>query len=239
MYTKLLLMAHLFSSYGNLPHLIVVGSNLKQMKPSMVVANSPKNQQTSKGSLQDMLLALGVRETGKQSGDLKQYMFENPDLGFLGKYQFAEVLLIRLGYYQAKVYYGNGSNKNYWRGRWTGKNGINSKVKFLNSPEVQEKAIREAFGVYWQDINNILKKQGKSINDYLDQKKTFKDKGKSKTITITISGILAGAHLRGPDKVVQLLTFGKVSDDEFGTSILEYVEEFGGYEITLKDFSSL
>ena len=239
MYTKLLLMAHLFSSYGNFPHLIVVGSDLKPMKPSMVVANFPKNQQTtSKGSLQDMLLALGVRETGIQSG-VKQYMFENPDLGFLGKYQFAEILLIRLGYYQAKVYYGHGSNKNYWQGRWTGKNGIDSKVKFLNSPEVQEKAIREAFGVYWQDINNILKTQGKSINDYLDRKKTFDDKGKAKIITITISGILAGAHLRGADKVVQLLTSGKVSDDEFGTSILEYVEEFGGYETTLKDFSSL
>jgi hypothetical protein len=239
MYTKLLLIAHLFSSYGNLPHLIVVGSDLKQMKPSMIVTSSPKNQQTtSKRSLQDMLLALGFRETRIQSG-AKQYMFENPELGFLGKYQFAEVLLIRLGYYQAKVYYGNGSNKNYWRGRWTGKNGIDSKVKFLNSPEVQEKAIREAFAVYWQDINNILKTQGKSINEYLDRKKTFDDKGKPKTITITISGILAGAHLRGPDKVVQLLTSGKVSYDEFGTSILEYVEEFGGYETTLKDFSSL
>jgi len=237
MYNKLLLMAHLFSSYGNLPHLIVVASDLKQIKPSV---SSPKNQQTtSKGSLQDMLLELGVRETGKQSGDPKQYMFENPELGFLGKYQFAEILLIRLGYYQANVYYGRGSNKNYWQGRWTGKNGIDSKVKFLNSPEVQEKAIREAFGVYWQDINNQLKTQGKSINEYLDRKKTFDNKGKRKTITITISGILAGAHLRGSDKVVQLLTSGKVSYDEFGASILEYVEQFGGYETTLKDFSSL
>ncbi|MEC4814357.1 MAG: hypothetical protein SAK29_13935 [Scytonema sp. PMC 1069.18] len=183
-----------------------------------------------------MLEALGVRETGLLSGDSKQYQFENPSLGFLGKYQFAEILLIRLGYYKANVFYGRGADKNYWRGTWTKKNGIDSKSKFLNSPEVQEKAIREAFRVYWQDINDILKRQGKSINNYLGHQKTFSDRSKSKTITITLSGILAGAHLRGSDRVAELLVQGKVSQDEFGTSILDYVEEFGDYDITINDF---
>ncbi|MGH8003022.1 MAG: hypothetical protein ACREPR_27215, partial [Brasilonema sp.] len=107
------------------------------------------------------------------------------------------------------------------------------------SPHVQEEAIREAFGVYWKDVNNILSRQGKSLNNYLNQKKTFNDKGKSKTITITLSGILAGAHLRGPDKVVDLLLKDKVSYDEFGTSILEYMEMFGGYYMTTKDLSNI
>ncbi|MEM1394661.1 MAG: hypothetical protein AAGG00_15490, partial [Cyanobacteria bacterium P01_H01_bin.150] len=108
--------------------------------------------------------------------------------------------------------------------------------EFLNSPEVQEQTIREAFGVYWQDINYLMNKRGKSIQSYLSQVKTFNENGKSKKIKITLSGIIAAAHLKGPDKVVDLLVSGKVSQDPFGTSILEYLEKFGGYETTPKDF---
>ncbi|MFH7027485.1 MAG: hypothetical protein ACHBN1_19320 [Heteroscytonema crispum UTEX LB 1556] len=233
MYTALLLLGQLFYSEGHLQNLI----NYPTVKSEMVVAISAKQQPgKSKGSFQNMLDALGVSETGLPLKDARQYGFENPELGFLGKYQFAEILLIRLGYYKAKVYYGNGADKNYWRGTWTKKRGIDSKAKLLNSPNVQDAAIREAFNVYWQDVNNLLKAQGKSINNYLDHKKMFNDKEKSKTLTITLSGILAGAHLRGPDKVVQLLVSGKVSRDEFGTSILDYVEQFGGYDAAPKDF---
>ncbi|MEM6752247.1 MAG: hypothetical protein AAF630_04585, partial [Cyanobacteria bacterium P01_C01_bin.38] len=60
-----------------------------------------------------------------------------------------------------------------------------------------------------------------------------------RTIKITLSGIIAAAHLKGPDKVVDLLVSGKVSQDPFGTSILAYLEEFGGYETTPKDFLQL
>lgn len=185
----------------------------------------------TKGNLQEMLDALGERETGKKAGDPQQYTFENPQLGFLGKYQFAEVILIRLGYYQASRYYGNGTDKNYWRGTWTNKQGINSKAKLLNSPKVQEMAIREAFSVYWEDINSSLKKQRKSINDYLGKSIKFRERGKIKTIIVTRSGLLAAAHLRGYDNVVKLLVQGNISHDEFGTSILEYLEKFGGYSV--------
>ncbi|NJL63949.1 MAG: hypothetical protein HC903_21590 [Methylacidiphilales bacterium] len=200
----------------------------------MITSQSSNNQ--NKGKLQDMLNALGERETGKKSGDTSQYKFENQELGFIGKYQFAEILLIRLGYYKAKIYYGNGADKNYWRGTWTNKRGIDSKTKLLNSPEVQEAAIREAFEVYLQDINYLLKQRRKSINEYLGKQGKFNDNGKSKNIKVTLSGLMAAAHLRGADKVVDLLVLGKVSRDEFGTSILEYLDKFGGYETTPKDF---
>lgn len=190
----------------------------------------------SKGDLTAMLTALGVRETGITTGNDKQYQFVHPELGFLGKYQFAEILLIRLGYYQAKVYFGNGADKNYWRGLWTGKRGINSKSQFLNSSQVQEIAIREAFSVYYQDINYLLKNKGKSLNNYLGKKINTTVKGKPKSMTITLSGVLAGAHLKGPDQLVKFLITGKVSQDPFGTTISEYVDEFGGYNIQLKDF---
>jgi hypothetical protein len=192
-----------------------------------------RTKQNSKGNFQDMLNALGERETGRKGAS--QYTFINPQLYFLGKYQFAEILLIRLGYYKAQTYYGNGADKNYWRGTWTKKRGIDSKAKFLNSGSVQEAAIREAFGVYWQDVNNLLKKRGKSISQYLDKPVKFNDGGKTKTITVTLSGLLAATHLRGPDNMVNLLVQGRVSRDEFGTSILEYLEMFGGYNMTLKD----
>ncbi|MEM7580074.1 MAG: hypothetical protein AAF316_09505 [Cyanobacteria bacterium P01_A01_bin.80] len=231
MYTEFLLLSQVVSNDRFL-------INQPKYSQSETVVNlySQNKSLKNRGSFRDMLEALGERETGLASGDSRQYKFVNPQLYFLGKYQFAEILLIRLGYYQAQVYFGNGADKNYWRGRWTGKNGINSKAEFLNSPEVQEQAIREAFGVYWQDINYLMNNRGQSIESYLSQVKTFNESGKRRTIKITLSGIIAAAHLKGPDKVVDLLVSGKVSQDPFGTSILEYLEKFGGYETTPEDF---
>ncbi len=235
MYTQLLLLTQIISN----DNLII--SKLKHQQLEVVANVYTKNKlqnksKRSKGNFCDLLEALGERETGLTSGGLRQYKFVNPQLYFLGKYQFAEVLLIRLGYYKAKVFFGNGADRNYWRGTWTGKNNINSKSEFLNSPDVQEIAIREAFGVYWQDLNNMMKNKGKSIDFYLGQVKTFNDRGKSKTIKITLSGVIAATHLKGPDKVIDLLVRGKVSQDPFGTSILEYLEEFGSYNTTPQDF---
>lgn len=234
MYGELLLLSQLISKNN----FIISQSKYKQSE-AVVNIYSQLQATKSKGNLRDMLEALGERETGFISGDSKQYTFVNPQLYFLGKYQFAEILLIRLGYYKANVYFGNGADKNYWRGTWTGKNGINNKADFLKSPQAQEKAIREAFGVYWQDINYLMNQRGKSIDSYLTQIKTFKQQGKSRTIKITLSGIIAAAHLKGPDKVVDLLVNGKEFQDPFGTSILAYLEEFGGYETTPEDFLNL
>jgi hypothetical protein len=155
----------------------------------------------------------------------------------MGKYQFGEALLIDLGYYKADVFYGNGADKNYWQGAWTEKRGINSQEQFKNSPNVQEVAIREAFNLNWQRVNSALEQQGQSVNNYLGQQKIFIDNGVSKTVTISLSGILAGAHLRGPYGVANLLLNNQVSHDEFGTSILRYIEEYGGYNVTPADFS--
>lgn len=227
MYLEILLFGKILNS-DRLNYPVVSSTN--------AIAVVSQQKTSGKGSFAAMLTALGVRETGIAGGNNKQYQFVNPELGFLGKYQFTEILLIRLGYYQAKVYFGNGADKNYWRGRWTGKRGINSKSQFLNSSRVQETAIREAFSVYYQDINYLLKKRSESLNNYLGKKINTTVKGKPKSITITLSGVLAGAHLKGPDKLVDLLVTGKVSQDPFGTAISEYLDEFGGYNIQLKDF---
>lgn len=234
MYNELVLLSQLLSNDN-----FAINQLQYQQSPTVVNLYSQNQFQPNKGNFSDMLEALGERETGLSSGDIRQYKFVNPQLYFLGKYQFAEILLIRLGYYKAQVYFGNGADKNYWQGKWTGKNGINSKAEFLNSPEAQETAIREAFGVYWQDINYLLNQKGKSIESYLSQIKTFNQQGKPRTIKITLSGIIAAAHLKGPDKVVDLLVNGKVSQDPFGTSIVAYLDEFSGYQTTPEDFLQL
>jgi len=222
----------------------VIGNDPNQLQAGMVLVIPGGNQPQpppgpSKGSFRDMLEALGAFESGLPSGNPNQYKVEN-SLGFMGKYQFGEALLIDLGYYNTPNPYiggGNGVDKNYWRGTWTGKKGINNKEQFLNSPDVQELAIREAFALNWKRVNDTLVGQGKSVNAYLGKAKTFNDNGVSKTIIITLSGILAGAHLRGPYGVANLLLNDQVSHDEYGTSILRYMEEYGGYNVTPADFS--
>jgi len=222
----------------------VIGNDPNQLQAGMISViakgNQPQpNSSPSRGSFRDMLEALGAFESGLPPGNPNQYKVINR-LGFMGKYQFGEALLIDLGYYKTPKPYiggGNGVDKNYWRGTWTGKKGIRSKQQFLNSPAVQEFAIREAFALNLKRINNTLAGQRKSLKDYLGKTKTFKDNGVSKTITITLSGILAGAHLRGPYGVANLLLINQVSHDEFGTSILRYIKEYGGYNVKPADFS--
>ncbi|MBW4573406.1 MAG: LysM peptidoglycan-binding domain-containing protein [Tolypothrix carrinoi HA7290-LM1] len=220
----------------------VIGGNPEQIQVGMVLVIPGQGQPgnggggAGKGNFQKMLEALGAFESGFPSGDPRQYTSENT-LGFMGKYQFGEPLLIDLGYYKADVYYGNGADKNYWRGTWTAKRGINSKEQFKNSREVQEAAIREAFNLNLQRVNGALGAQGQSINNYLGQQKTYNDRGVPKTVTITLSGILAGAHLSGPFGVANLLLKNEVPHDEFGTSMLRYVEEYGGYNVSPADFS--
>ncbi len=189
----------------------------------------------SKGSFQDLLEAIAAFQSGLPTEDPNQYQVENA-LGFIGKYLFRETLLIELGYYKPDVYYREQVYKNYWQGMWTGKKGIDSKSKFLNSPDVQEFAIREAFALNWRRINDTLSRQGKSINHYLGQSKIFNDSGVLKQLTITLSGILAGAHLIGPYGLARLLLINKVAHDEFYTSILRYMDEYSGYDTKLEDF---
>jgi LysM repeat protein len=215
----------------------VIGSDPTQLQVGMVLVIPPKDSDgssggTSKGDFQAMLAAMGAFESGIPDGNPQQYQVEN-SLGFMGKYQFGEPLLIDLGYYQAEIFYMHGADRNNWQGRWTGKRGVDSKAAFQNSPEVQEAVIREAFTLNLSRIQDALAVQGQSVDSYLGQVKTFNEK----TITISLSGLLAGAHLSGPYGVANLLLKGLVVGDEFGTSILKYVDEYGGYDVTPADFS--
>ncbi|MDJ0651033.1 MAG: Calx-beta domain-containing protein, partial [Xenococcaceae cyanobacterium MO_188.B19] len=187
----------------------------------------------SRDSFETGLEALGAFESGRPSGDPEQYRVQNT-LGFTGKYQFGEALLIDLGYYQADTFYGAGAATNLWQGTWTAKAqafGVNSIEDFRNSPEIQEAAIRDAFEFNWKIIETQLGNAGKTVDDFIGKTITFNDRGTQKSVTFTPFGMLAGAHLRGPYGLANLLLNGSVSYDEYGTSILRYVDEYAGYDV--------
>ena len=148
-------------------------------------------------------------------------------LGFVG-YQFGEALLIDLGYYDDDLFYGNGAASNTWDGTWTGKNGATSLDAFMTK-DVQEKAILDAFGHNLQIIENGLSHSGQDLSDFIGTTRSYVENGQTTTVDLSLTGILAASHLRGAYGTINLLLGGNVSTDEFGTSILQYIEQFGGY----------
>jgi hypothetical protein len=122
------------------------------------------------GTYANFLNALGQRESSGNYHAVNQF-------GYLGKYQMGEGALIDTGYYTA-----DGTAANDWQpSHFTGKGGINSKAQFLASPEAQEAAIRAYMDKQWQYIASVQKYDGQVLGG----------------VKITISGMLAGAHLVG------------------------------------------
>ncbi len=149
-------------------------------------------------------------------------------LGFMGKYQFGEPLLIDLGYYVPAPtgYYGTTAT-NEWKGEWTGKNGVHSKADFMSN--VQELAIREAFSMNVGIINDYLAQAGKTVDDFLGREFTYTRLGETHVAHVTMSGVLASAHLQGPGGVAQLFLHNVASSDEYGTNILFYMDKYAGF----------
>ncbi len=230
----------------------------------------------AKGNFEQFLEALGAFESGKPSGDSLQYSAKNPNTNATGKYQFTEVIFADLGYYNAD----NNLYDGVFNGTWTGKNGVTSLNSWTTNPAAQETAIREAFFKNYGYINSGLSAKGiTSIDGYLSNAanqgaKTVKyyklnaartdfDKDASgnriiytQQITISLSGILAGAHLRGGSGVAEVL--GQLNNkslidftaaqfdlnyyktnllDEINTPIFKYLDDFGNYTVTNADFT--
>ncbi len=149
-------------------------------------------------------------------------------LGFVG-FQFGEALLIDLGYYQDTIYYGAGASTNSWDGRWTGKNAIDSLDEF-KTRDAQLVAIQEAFGYNLKVLKGQLAAYGKSLDDYIGTTRVYPQNNETVSVNLTLTGILAASHLRGAWGTASLLLQDSVTTDEYGTSILQYIKQFGGYE---------
>lgn len=160
----------------------------------------------TKGSFADYLEALGERES------TSRYDFQSA-LGFAGKYQFGEGALREIGYY-----HGDSTPAHDFVGGWTGRDGIHSLDDFLNNPEVQDRAVREYHDWNWQTLTQY------GLDVYAGQ--TLDGQ------RMTLSGILGATWLVGFEGMSQFLWSGGVSaaDDPYGTSMLEYLNLFNGYD---------
>jgi peptidoglycan hydrolase-like protein with peptidoglycan-binding domain len=99
-----------------------------------------------------------------------------------GKYQMTESALIDAGL----------KNK---AGEWTGSMGVKSKDDFLNSPEIQEKALEKLMA------KNERRIESKGIPEIYGNK----IEGLRGTIEITEAGVMAAAHRRGATAVIAYL----------------------------------
>ena len=89
---------------------------------------------------------------------------------------------------------------------------------FLNSPKLQEAAMLSLL----KSNKKILRRQ---IKRYVGTVVNG--------VYITESGLLAGAHLAGAGNVKKWLRNGKQFKDGLGTSMVSYIELFGGYKLNI------
>lgn len=160
-------------------------------------------------TLADFLNDLGARESGGNYKAFNKY-------GYAGKYQMGEAALIDSGYYKKA----SANYNNDWSGTFTGKDGVFSINDFLNNPRAQENAQIIFKKRQWGYLKGVGadKYVGQVING----------------IHITPSGLLAGAHLKGPGSVINYLkSNGKNNPkDAFGTSVESYIKKFSGYDVS-------
>lgn len=161
----------------------------------------------TKGTYKEFFEALGMRES---SGD---YTKINKKTRYLGKYQMGEAALVDCEYYRNDKH---PFDNNFIDALWTGKDGVHSKNDFLNTPQAQENAVRQYANINWQKIKkyNLDLYIGETKHGYL----------------LTISGMLAGAHLVGFGGLYTFVKTGEIQRDQFLTEITEYIKKFAGYD---------
>jgi len=124
--------------------------------------------------------------------------------GFMGKYQFGKPRLYDLGF-----------SIDGWHPKGRKKKTYLTKKEFLNSPPLQEK-------IFLEHVKHLRRVIEKRYSKYLGKKILG--------VEVTISGLIAGAHLKGLGGVSQFLR-GINNRDAYGTEIKSYVKQFGGYEV--------
>ena len=126
--------------------------------------------------------------------------------GYMGAYQFGMARLCDLGYTESLGY-------NHPAFSW--KTGY-SKEYFLNHPDFQDRVFRE-------HVIDLVKQIKSQFAGYIG--KTFNG------IEITLSGLVAGAHLGGIGGVKNFLRGTHDNKDAFGTSVSGYIKRFKGYNL--------
>lgn len=151
-------------------------------------------------------------------------------IGYMGKYQFGEIALkdiLQKGSGESAEDYEN-RIKTYWPKNF-GKIRTEADFNFFKS-RFKNKGT-DFWPEHKQDLamKQLLKNNKAYLGDYVDKWVGKKKNG----IKITLSGLLAGAHLLGPSNVKNFLDNGTIAKDGYGTPITEYIEKFGGYSVSI------
>lgn len=150
--------------------------------------------------------------------------------GYMGKYQFGEIALkdiIKKLPVESKEEHEERIKK-YWPTNF-------GKIRNEKDYNFFQSRFRNRGTDFWpehkQDLamKQLLKNNKAYLGDYIDKWVGKKKEG----INITLSGLLAGAHLLGPSNVKAFLDHGTITKDGYGTPITEYIKKFGGYNINL------
>lgn len=161
----------------------------------------------SAGSYDDFFNALRVRESGNDYSVVNAF-------GFLGAYQFGEAALVDLGFVSND---GNAFDNDF-NGTFTGRYDVFDVVDFLSSASAQDLAAADWFNLLWNRIRflDLEIYDGQTLNG----------------VTLTKTGMIAGAHLGGVGSIDDFIESGgfSVPADAFGTTIVDYIELFEGYE---------
>lgn len=159
----------------------------------------------SKGTYDDFFDTLGFRESSNRYDVVNIY-------GSMGRYQMGEASFIDIGLYTTT---GNPYD-NVYGGTFTGKYGVWSVSDFLAKPAAQDQAIRDYMALQFGYLKSVWAYDGQTIDG----------------VAVTISGLLAAAHILGWDGAAAWVTSGgdTVPKDNFGTTITEYATLMGGYD---------
>lgn len=148
--------------------------------------------------------ALGRRESGNN------YQAVN-SLGYLGRWQFGMARLTDLGIARRQKGIRGWSNSAFeWIPPY-------SKEGFLNDKVLQDKIFKNHVRRLSTDINV-------RFGNHIGKKRWG--------IMITLSGLVAGAHLGGIGGVQRFLDKGLVSSDIYGTTVSNYIRKFAGYDLS-------
>lgn len=176
------------------------------------VEDKTSNENTNEKlmSYESFVDAMAMRESSGKVNKKNKY-------GYIGLFQIGEQALADLGIYYKK-------SKNYnndWKGVFKkNKYGITCLSDFRNSAEKQKMVFADLLRKNWEYIESYdLKKYiGKTINGQ----------------QITESGLLAGAHLVGINKLKEYLrSNGKTNPkDGNGVKVSQYISEFANYDMS-------
>lgn len=129
--------------------------------------------------------------------------------GYLGAYQFSMARLCDLGYTK-RIESGYNNEAFDWKKDY-------NKEYFLNNSDFQDKIFKE-------HCINLIEQIEKRFPHYIGLN--------IKGINITLSGLVAGAHLGGIGGIGNFLIHSIDTNDQLATRVSDYIKEFKGYNLT-------